>query len=425
MSYEKRVKKRKKRKISNIILFVIIVYIILTSFITLFKRNAKTVLPERMVVTDSILSQGIIIKNETLIKSQNNGVIDLTADEGQRLAAGQEVATINTSKEMKTLEYELIEIEKNISSLEETEGELIVTEEHGGGIKEELILKLQNKILSNDFSNIALIKDQLILYDESYQDEDFSETLIGQSIDNLKDRKESITKELNQNYVKYYTSNPGVISYEIDGYEEKYLPENFQDYTYDKLNIDKPLNLVKNEEDKILENEPIFKVIDNFQWYMCIKIEDNKEIEDFEVNDNIRIHIDGDEKEIKGNIMAINTSKKKSVIVAKFNTMFHDYYKMRFPEVEIIKDRIDGYKIPKKAMVTLNNINGVYIKDRGGIVRFKPISIFKEGDDHIYIYSGDENTNIYLDNEDEPLKTISLFDEIIIKTSGIKEGDIL
>lgn len=427
MSFEKRLWRRRRKNIFTIIAFTIIVYLLFSSFFTLFKRNIKTTLPESMVLTDSIYSQGFLIKKEYLVNSTNNGVMELIANEGERLAAGREVVTINTLKDKKSLEYELKEIEENISLLEknETESDVIMEEDETEKNKEHLVLELQNKIISNEFNNIIFIKEQLILYDEKYNNMDLSKPFVGQSLESLKDRKNNILEELEQNHIKYYTNNPGVISYEIDGYEENYLPKNFEDYTYETLKVTDLSKIIRDEKSNVLINEPIFKIIDNFEWYMAIKIENPKDISSFNINDNIKIYINENEEELDGSILAINSSGEKSVVVARFNTMFHKYYDLRFPQVQIIKEKINGYKIPKKSIVSVDNMNGVYIKDRSGIVRFKPISIFKEDNNYVYIYSGDEKANIYLDNSSESVKTVDLFDEILISPNNIEEGDIL
>lgn len=428
MSYEKRARSRRRRKISTVIIFIIIIYLLFTGFITLFKRNTKTTLPETIVITDAISTQGFLIKKEYIIKSTNNGVVDLVAYEGERLGSGREVASINTLKDMKSLEYELKEIEENISSLEkkETKNELITKDaDKIKETREELILDLQNQIAENNFENIGFIKEQLLLYDEKYKNVDFAKSIVGQSVENLKDRKENISQELNRNHIKYYTNNSGIISYEIDGYEEIYLPKDFENYTYDKLNAVEVSKIILDEKSKVSVNEPICKIMDNFKWYIAMKIEDIKEISDFDINNNIRMCIDEEEEEIKGKIIAINKDKRKAVIIVELNTMFHKYYDLRFPQVQIVKEKINGYKIPKKSIVNVDNIDGVYVKDRGGIVRFKPISIFKEDNIYVYIYSGDEKSNIQLSSGSETVKTITLFDEILTNPNNIKEGDIL
>ena len=50
---------------------------------------------------------------------------------------------------------------------------------------------------------------------------------------------------------------------------------------------------------------------------------------------------------------------------------------------------------------------------------------FMQEDDYVYIHIGDEKSNIYLKDSKEAVKTINLFDEIIINPNNIKEGDIL
>ena len=112
-------------------------------------------------------------------------------------------------------------------------------------------------------------------------------------------------------------------------------------------------------------------------------------------------------------------------MIIKFSDKLHDYYNNRFPEVEIIKDKIDGLKIPTKAIIDKDSIKGVYIKDKSGIVKFRPIKIIGEEGNDTYVDSGNSNGNITLESVEKAVQTITLFDEIFINTTNIKEGQII
>lgn len=250
-------------------------------------------------------------------------------------------------------------------------------------------------------------------------------TLLNQSLDNLNKRKEEIEKDIKSNNINYYSSNGGIVSFNIDGYEEVYYPKEFENYTYDKIDIlekDK-----KNEKPKVdvSVGDPLFKIIDNFEWYMAIKIEDLKDIKSFEKGQSITLFMDETKKEIKGKILSINITKNKAVMVIKFTTLFHEYYDYRFSTVEIVKYKKEGLKIPSKAIVEKDGIKGVYIKEISGIVKFRPIKVLGEDDKYTYVQKGDNRGFIKLEDEKNPIKTITLYDEIFLNTMNIKEGQIL
>lgn len=426
MNYDKREKNRKRKKaFRTITISFILLYLIIRSIPSILVGNAKTVLPEKGMLIKKIPTQGFVIKHETVVKSTVSGNLEISSKEGERVAAGIQVASINSMNDTSTLKQELLQIEESISALEKSEIEtkLIINEkEKVQGLKESLVNKLQDTIMAGNFDEVYLLKSQLAIYDEKNKDISSANTLVGQSLENLKSKKASISSEINNNHMKYYTSSGGIISYLIDGYEEIYIPKDFENYTYDSL-IPKKLEYTE-VKSTISVDEPIYKIIDNFEWYIALKIEDLKEIEGLEVGNNIKIEIEGDKRELEGKIIAVNPSKNKAVIIIRLNTFLHELYNIRFSKVNIILYKKEGYKIPTKSIVDKDGIKGVYIKDKSGIVKFRPIIALGEEGSYTFVDTGDNSGNIIIDGE-EPRKTISLFDEIFLNTINVKDGQIL
>src|SRR5699024_9187076 len=107
---------------------------------------------------------------------------------------------------------------------------------------------------------------------------DGDNTLVSQSLINLKKEKEQLEKEISENAILYYPEMAGIVSFETDGLEEIFTTSKLLDYT------SKDFKKVKENKKKI-ENgnsikvgDPVFKIIDNLEWYMMIKIDDGKEL---------------------------------------------------------------------------------------------------------------------------------------------------
>lgn len=430
MSYDnrKRNRQRKKRFRITVISFILL-YLILRSVPTLLANNAKTILPEVGTLIDKFGAQGFVIKNETIVKATSKGELELLPKEGTRVSAGTEIANINILNEHSSLKQELEQINNSIIALEKSESDAEIIIKEKGKIEElqmSTIDDLQSTINVGKFDEVYLLKEKLNLYDDKVSDVSSKDTLLGQSIENLKNRKKVINEEMNKNHMKYYSNHGGIISYKIDGYEELYFPKDFENYTYDKINIPTSAkDKINDKKTSIDVDEPIFKIVDNFEWYIGIKIEDMKSIKDLENNKSIIIEMKEDKKELSGRIVAINTSGNKGVIIIKLDTMLHEYYNMRFPELNIIKSKIEGLKIPTKSIVEKESVKGVYIKDPSSIVRFRPINILGEDEKYTYIEKGDSKAFIKVNGEEKPVKTITLFDEVFLNTSNIKEGQIL
>ena len=112
-------------------------------------------------------------------------------------------------------------------------------------------------------------------------------------------------------------------------------------------------------------------------------------------------------------------------MVINFNSFFHDHYDKRIVDVELVKSRHEGLKVPIKSISEKDGIKGVYIKDISGIIKFRPIEILGKNEEYAIISSGDKNNNINIKGSDEVVKTVKLFDEILLNNGKIKEGQIV
>ena len=235
--------------------------------------------------------------------------------------------------------------------------------------------------------------------------------------------------------IKYYNENAGIISYEIDGYEEDFQPENFEKYSYKSLDSkeylenqkDRKKNQKTDGDVQVSRGDYIYKIIDNFEWYIAVKVEDKADIADLSLNQSVKVKIYEEDEEsiVKGYVMAINESEDEAVLVIKFNTMLYKYFNLRVKELEVIKNEFKAFKIPSKSIFEKDGQDGVYIKNKGGIVEFRPVFKLKEVQDDSYIRIGDNSSNIYLEEGADPIRTVDRFDEIILNHGNVKEGDII
>ncbi len=421
MAYERRKKKRlRKKKFRLMLISIIILYMIIRSIPSLLANNAKTTLPEKDILINKDLAQAVIIKKENLFNADASGELKLFLKEGDRASSGTKVASINIEGNISELEKKLSDIEKSILVLEASE-----KDGHENLSEEKLEKELEKLVIENKYEEIYLLKEKIDAYKNNDIKNEKIDKLIETSLEELKIEKQEITNEINSYTINYYTNVGGIISYEIDGYEDKYIPRDFEKYTYDEIDISKvKINDTKIKSEIVLD-EAIYKIIDNFEWYMGIKIEDLEKVGNYEKGKLIRIEIKEDEEELLGRIIAVNNSEDKSVLIVKFNTMLHNYYNKRFAEVYLVKDKIEGYKIPSRAVIEKDSIKGVYIKDTSGIVRFRPIKILEERDKNIYVDMGDRNSKIEIIQGKDLVETISTHDEIFLNTNSIKEGQII
>ena len=428
MSQKEKKEKKRNKKFWRIFLTVFIFgYIFFRTVPSLFAMAFKVVLPESTIIEDSVEAKAVILRKETLYKAESNGIIDIISPEGERLAKGSEVCRIQLTGEDSNIYQEIKELDEKIDALKTVEGEKDIVKGNGeklGNDIDSLISEIQEKINNAEYDEVEILKEKLLLYYGKQQDISGEGNLINTSIDGLEKKRETLKGELNSNAINYYANEAGILSYKIDGYEEIFSFHNKEEYKYSDIK-DADININTKENGKNVQfGQNIFKVIDNFEWYTILKIDDFKEIDLYEEGDTIFLGNKKLDEEFKGKIVKIDKEGSKGIILCKFNSGFDKIYDERFVNFDIIRYKYKGYKIPTKSIVEKDGIKGVYIKDISGIIKFKPVEIIKEEDKFTYVNSG-ENNFIVINGEDKPIKTITIFDEIILNTKGIKEGMIV
>ena len=430
MSYNKRKQKRLiKSSFRIMIISFIFIYLIFRSVPIFLANTAKTILPVEELVVNKISAEGVIIKNEIVYKAEGTGELDSKIKEGERVPAGIEIANINLLEDTSQLKLELIEIENSILYLSKagTDSAGIQTENTETLNKQnKLIETLQIAINLGNYGQVIASKAELESYNTNPSEIAIANKYEGQSLDSLQQRRDELLEKVNSNNIRYYTTNSGIVSYNIDGFENIYLPQDFENYTYDKINVEN-INKDTIDDNYVKAGSAVFKMIDNFQWYIAIKIEDIKDIVDYEINQNIWIQLENNEKEITGRIIAINPTDNHAVIVIRLNDYLHEFYNLRFLNVHIIQSKTNALKIPSKVIIEKDGQKGVYIKEINGIVKFRPIIVLSEDEDNefTYIQRGDDKGYIQLPGLENTSKTVLLYDEIFINTNNIKEGQIL
>lgn len=428
---QKERKKRRIRKKRFKLIFVVFIftYLFFRSVPSLFAIGPKTKLPERYTIENKIKTEAIIVKKEQVYEADGKGKIKLFVSEGERVPVGRKVAELTLLGDTSTLKQRLKEVDDKIDLLTQTKKENKLNNDEAD-IDEKadgVIGDIQSNIVKGNYYDAAILKDKLLVYSDKQSDIADDNTLINQSLDNLAKQRENIVSQISNNTINYFSNESGIVSFKIDGYESIYSFNNKDNYRYSDFkewSNEQNQKIISNDNN-IDVGESMFKVIDNFEWYMIIKIDSIKDIASYEEGDKIHL-IGGDViGELKGNIQKINTDGDRGTFICRFNNDFNYYYDKRHIDIEVIEYRQDGFKIPKKSVIELNGINGVYIKDISGIIRFRPIEILSKDEDFAYISLGDENNKIAVGKKKELVRTIRQFDEIILNPRNVEEGMII
>lgn len=361
---------RKIRKIKYSRLFIIIIfaYILLQISINIIGKNIDTLVIESETVELKVSAKGLIIRDEYLIKSNQSGIIKSMVNNGEKLKKGDALAAIySNSKDLEENKSKIVQLNKEIDELE--------TE-----------------------------------YENSKSD--ISKELINVKIKNKKEQRVVLNDENNKNINYLNITTSGVVSTKYDGYEDIYTLDKLENLTSkdieDAENNYKELDI---ENTSIKESEVVARIIQSDYSYIAICTKDNNIFED-----NQKVEIVFDSENIQGNVEKIYRNGNDNVVIFKISNQNVEIYDTRVKEFDIIYKQIDGLKVPKQSVKEKNDQKGVYVLNQEtkkvDFIELKNIQY--EDDKFIFID--------YYKNQKEGIKTIDIYDEIILKPNSINKN---
>lgn len=361
---------RKIRKIKYSRLFIIIIfaYILLQISINIIGKNIDTLVIESETVELKVSAKGLIIRDEYLIRSNQNGIIKSMVNNGEKLKKGDALAAIySNSKNLEENKSKIVQLNKEIDELE--------TE-----------------------------------YENSKSD--ISKELINVKIKNKKEQRVVLNDENNKNINYLNITTSGVVSTKYDGYEDIYTLDKLENLTSkdieDAENNYKELDI---ENTSIKESEVVARIIQSDYSYIAICTKDDDIFED-----NQKVEIVFDSENIQGNVEKIYRNGNDNVVIFKISNQNVEIYDTRVKEFDIIYKQIDGLKVPKQSVKEKNDQKGVYVLNQEtkkvDFIELKNIQY--EDDEFIFID--------YYKNQKEGIKTIDIYDEIILKPNSINKN---
>ncbi len=413
--------KNGKRKLINFVIFLILLSCIIY-IVDNFNSKVKVSTVQEGQIENKIKVNGIVFKNETIIKSNTDGKIKFYRDEGDRIKNGILIMDIYTDANSQELNKEITEIDEAIVKLKNPNYEV--------GVKEETIEKteadIQSAVFSENIDNLYSIISKV--ENENNEVFDINE-YENYSLDDLYKLKKSVSNSAKSNKITYYASTSGLVSYKFDGLEDVYSYDKMRSFSADDMNILDTKKSDINNNDNVNNNQAVMKIINNFEYYILIKVNNDK-IDGIKENTFVKTRINNSELQdiAYAYVEKINFGSEESVIILKYDDYFYKYYEYRYLDVEIIYNTYDGIILNSKAVITKDDITGVYVKDISNIVKFFPIKIIGEQNEVVIVSEGNkinEGARGAIDIDGVSYYTVKNYDKIILQPEKVYEGQIL
>lgn len=403
--------KRRKIKHSKVFLIGIFAYIIINGITVFIGKNIDTLVVSNEKIEEYITTKGLLVRDEYIINSTMTGNIEAYFKEGDKVKNLDKVAYVYNNnideanfKELESLEKEVIQIEEGQSSIIKADVDKVNKE----------IEKNKDNIQTKLIQGKLGISKEVVELEEHIKDKNklLKSDLNSKPIINKKEEINKLNNKIEKNSDILQTNKSGIISYKFDGNESKYNIDNISELTIDDIEYTENEYIDILNEGVIKHGQPIARIINNIKQYLAIVVEEN-EIMNFKENNSVIIR--DKNNQINAKVHNIYTKNDKNVVVFEISEQNIEINDTRVAEFDIIYKSIEGIKIPKSSIVKKDNVEGVYIVSETGSAKFTEIKGTSYENEEFIVID-------YYKNEIEGVKTIDIYDEIILEPKKVKNG---
>lgn len=361
-------------------------------------------------VSDTVNTTIFAVRDEQYITSDATGTMISAAQDGSRVAAGQEVALLFASASAASDYTQLQNVMTQTARYEKLSTS---TDNYAFDID-----TLNDKIYNNVVNYIELADNSE--YDsvpdaaESVRDSFITRALatgktinVSSQLKALKaeqtalEAKDTTHTSVTAPYAGYYISS-------ADGFENTIA---YADVT--SVTLSKAQALMKAKASSVPDGV-VGKLVGNFTWYM-ICVVDADDIGDVNAGDTLTVKFPYSSVDsIKATVVSIpDTNSKKAVVVLSSNLMDSGISNLRRENAQLVTGSTEGYKIsPDAVTVNSKGEKGVYVLE-GNVVKFKKIDIVYSNSDFILTAAGKGSAYV------------RLYDNVITEGKDLYDGKVI
>ena len=362
-------------------------------------------------VFESIETEGLVYRTETVIPQSNSGHVYYASENGTRVAKNSVIASVYADEASGRIEQDIETIDEQIAAFKTIQADVASEHMTLDAINEQtqnaiysLIQKTENGTLENvtssQFDILSLLSKKQLITGKSVD--------LTAKIEELEAEKANLKSQYKSPKSKIYASVAGYFVDRTDGFESVLKTEDLQDLTVEQLQNHFNTAAV---DDSALGG----KIVSGYEWYMACVVPDSyynalgvgKSLSlkmSFVLDESVPATVYSCNKDNNGNL----------AVVFRCDYMSAELSTIRKEAVEIQLVEHTGLKVPKRAIVINEEQQaGVYIRS-GNVVAFRKIEQqFSEPAD--YVICKEITEDGYL----------RLYDDIIVGGRDLYDGKII
>ena len=391
-------------RVVSVLLSVFIIIYVIVQAVGFFYSPYEVQTVFKTTVNNSVLLNGLVLRDEEVISQEKSGVIRYQVQNGAKVAQ-QSVIAKKYGSEADMLAQEKAEsIGEEIAVLTEAQDKGATAAATLDSITTQInesYLELMSLLAEKNLDRLQeyklglqglLSKKQIIIG----RQENYNER-----IEALRQEQTSLLNSIKTAPLEVKSPNSGYFAQTVDGLESQFACEDAAQITYDQVEA-----LAK--EPVSGQSSYIGKIIKSFEWKLVLFVSDN-EVPYLETGSKVNVvfpSYGSTAYPVAVNSVELDRETGKHRLVLDCDIMDNNITKMRAEKVELILDEVTGIQIPKEAIRYEDNEMGVYEKT-GRKLYFRKIDSLYENDD--FVISKDHDT------DDSDHVYVHHYDDVVIK----------
>lgn len=397
-------------KYGTLLLLAIIVLYVGYAIYRLIEKPTDTFLVENGSLSFEETVQGYIIRDETVVKGENykNGMAQIKT-EGERIAKGESIFRYYTKGE-EDLIQKIRSLDIKIADAWESENNIFSSDIKL--IEQHIEEKLNVAYHTNDLQKVKEYKKDLNNYITKKAKIAGEKSPAGSYLKKLIEERSSYENQLNQGSEYVDSPRAGLVSYRVDGLEEKLTPSDFGILSKEMLE-----NLHLKTGQIVTTSEESGKVIDNFACYIAC-ILDSDSSKEAEIGDSVKLRL-SNAKVVDASVEYIaQQNDKENLFVFKIEKYVEELVNYRKISLDVIWWNATGWKVPNAAIQYEREDLAYVICKRAGYADKIYVKVLKQNDKYAIIDNYEKSTELQekgvSEEEIKNRRKISLYDEITL-----------
>ncbi len=402
-----KIKSKKNKYILNIVLAVLMIYFAYVIYL-LVKQPTDIFTVEEGKLYSEESDIGYVIRDEVVVRgNQYKNGMEQIKNEGEKVAKNEDIFRYY-SKNEESLVIQIAELDTKIQEALKSQEVRYLSDVKI--LEDQIDQQMDNINKMTDISKITECEkqiNQLITKKAKIVGE---KSPSGSYLKELNDQRAKLEQELNNGSETITAPKSGILSYRVDGLEDKLTVDNFSSLSEEFL---ENLNLKTGK--LIATSDECGKIVDNFTAYIAT-ISTSEQSKQAKIGDKVKIRL-SNSKEIDAEISYISQeNEEKTLLVLKISNEIEELCNYRKISFDLIWWSYTGLKVPNQSIVEQDGLKYV-VRNRAGYLSKILVKVEKQNDKYSIItnYTSEELKELgYTSSEITNMKNISIYDEILL-----------